>query len=407
MTETFERLKYFFEIGVYNVNKDKKFCCGDTFLSKKIQDENRLICVLSDGLGSGVRANVLSTMTASMALNFCLHNEPIVRTANIIKNTLPVDSTRNISYSTFTIVDVDALAGEGKIVEYDNPPFLFIREGKSIAIQKELLPIDYSITDEGHPPVGNVYLSHIELQPEDRLILFSDGVIQSGMGICFANMPFGWGNDGVTEFVENLIARNPTISAQELAHTVVTRAEYNDGYKSKDDITCGVLYVRSPRRLLLCSGPPFDESKDVYLGEVVRSFEGKKIVCGGTTSKIISKQLGEKIEVSLTNISPDIPPASFMKGIDLITEGILTLGRLSELLETGSVSDVQGNTPAHDIFRMLMQSDCIYFLVGTKINEAHQDPSLPVELEIRRNVIKRILSLLEDKFLKEVHVEFI
>ena len=127
MSEKKEQVQYFFEVGMYNVNKNGKFCCGDTFMSRKLQDENRLVCVLSDGLGSGVRANILSTMTASMALNFCLRNEPVVRTANIIKNTLPIDSSRNISYSTFTIADVDALTGKGKIVEYDNPPFLLIR----------------------------------------------------------------------------------------------------------------------------------------------------------------------------------------------------------------------------------------------------------------------------------------
>ena len=238
--------------------------------------------------------------------------------------------------------------------------------------------------------------------------MFSDGVVQSGMGISSANMPFGWGVDGIAAYAERVIAQNPTISAQELAHDIVTRAVFNDGYKSKDDITCGTIYIRNPRRLLLVSGPPFDESKDKYLGNMVRDFNGKKVICGGTTSKIISRQLNEPIEVPLTNLSPDMPPASIMKGIDLITEGILTLGKLSELLERKGASDIKGNkTPAHDIFNLLMQSDCIYFLIGTKINEAHQDPSLPVELEIRRNVIKRIEKQLEEKFLKEVHVEFI
>ena len=401
-------LQYFFEVGVYNVNKNGKFCCGDTFMSRKMQEENRLVCVLSDGLGSGVRANILSTMTASMALNFCLRNEPVVRTANIIKNTLPIDSSRNISYSTFTIADVDALTGTGKVVEYDNPPFLLIRNGKVIDVDKELMDVDYTFTDEEHPPVGNVYISHINFKPGDRLIMFSDGVVQSGMGISSANMPFGWGVDGIAAYAEKVIAQNSTISAQDLAHDIVTRAVFNDGYKSKDDITCACVYIRSPRRLLLCSGPPFDEAKDKYLGDVVRDFDGKKIICGGTTSKIISRQLNEPIEVPLTNLSPDMPPASIMKGIDLITEGILTLGKLNELLERKGASDIKGNkTPAHDIFNLLMQSDCIHFLIGTKINEAHQDPSLPVELEIRRNVIKRIEKQLEEKFLKEVHVEFI
>jgi hypothetical protein len=54
-----------------------------------------------------------------------------------------------------------------------------------------------------------------------------------------------------------------------------------------------------------------------------------------------------------------------------------------------------------------MNADVIHFLVGTCVNIAHQDPNLPVELEIRRNVIKKIIRILEEKFLKQVKVQYL
>lgn len=397
-----EKEKFFIEVGSYQNNKFNNIVCGDCVLLRKCIGENRNIAVLSDGLGSGVKANVLSTMTASMAMNFRVRHEPILRTIKAIMDTLPVDSVRNISYSTFTIIDVDS-DGEAKIVEFDNPPLLLVRDNKVTRIKTDDTIIKRKAEGDRQDE-RLIKMSNITLKKEDRLICFSDGVSQSGIGN--RDMPFGW-EDGIDEFIEELVKKNPKISARELSMRIVKQAELNDILKPKDDTSCVVLYVREPRRLLICTGPPFSENKDKYLAEIVSHYRGKKIVCGGTTSQILSRELKREITVNIDDIAAGLPPSSQMEGIDLMTEGIITLGALSELLRKGINNNVSGEGPAWEIYRMILDADIIDLVVGTKINVAHQDPSLPVELEIRRNVVKNIAVLLEERFMKEVRLKFI
>lgn len=397
-----EKEKFFIEVGSYQNNKFNNIVCGDCVLLRKCIGENRNIAVLSDGLGSGVKANVLSTMTASMAMNFRVRHEPILRTIKAIMDTLPVDSVRNISYSTFTIIDVDS-DGEAKIVEFDNPPLLLVRDNKVTRIKTDDTIIKRK-AEGNRQDERLIKMSNITLKKEDRLICFSDGVSQSGIGN--RDMPFGW-EDGIDEFIEELVKKKPKISARELSMRIVKQAELNDILKPKDDTSCVVLYVREPRRLLICTGPPFSENKDKYLAEIVSHYRGKKIVCGGTTSQILSRELKREITVNIDDIAAGLPPSSQMEGIDLMTEGIITLGALSELLRKGINNNVSGEGPAWEIYRMILDADIIDLVVGTKINVAHQDPSLPVELEIRRNVVKNIAVLLEERFMKEVRLKFI
>ncbi|MDD4683780.1 MAG: SpoIIE family protein phosphatase [Bacteroidales bacterium] len=394
--------KLYIEVGSFQHNKHGNIVCGDSVLMHKSIKENRTIAVLSDGLGSGVKANVLSTMTASMALNFRKRREPITRTAKTIMDTLPVDSIRNISYSTFTIVDVES-DGNGKIVEYDNPDLILVRDNKIIKLPAENLIIQSKLSST-NSDTRTIKLSNILLQKEDRLVFFSDGVSQSGIGN--SNMPFGWG-DGVNEFILETIKENIDISARELSRKIVKQADLNDILRPKDDTSCVVFYVREPRRLLICTGPPFTEAKDKYLAEIIRDYKGKKIVCGGTTSKIVSRELGLEIIIDLNDVIAGLPPSSKMEGIDLVTEGIITLGSLASILEEDFPKNIDQKGPHWDMYRMILDADIIDIVAGTKINIAHQDPSLPVELEIRRNVVKKLASLLEEKYMKTVKLKFI
>lgn len=387
------------EVECFQLNKEGNQLCGDVFLSRKVKNEDRIVLAFSDGLGSGVKANVLATLTTSMAVNFTTCNVPVERAAVTIMDTLPVDSKRKISYATFTIADIDS-DGETKIIEFDNPRYLLIRGGISLPIQREEILIKEHSERHRH-----MYRSIINMQKEDRLVMYSDGVTQAGIGTNL--MPFGWEDSGVEEFVLHSIAENDTISAHELARKVVQKANANDVYTPKDDISCAVVYFREPRRLMVCSGPPFREDKDAYLAQMVDTYPGRKIVCGGTTSQIISRELNRLIDVGMMPDKSGLPPASRMEGIDLITEGILTIGKVAEILEEINNAEVIGEGPATQIAKMLLKSDIIDFVIGTKINNAHQDPTLPIELEIRRNVIKRIVRILEEKFLKEVNLQFL
>lgn len=399
MTKAVKDNPFFIEVDMWQQNCKGRPVCGDVFLSKKIKEENRLVMVLSDGLGSGIKANVLASLTASMAVNYTLLKEPIDRIAHTIMKTLPVDSERKISYATFTIVDIES-DGETNVVEYDNPSFVLIRNGKVITPEKESITLE-----ENSIRKKVMYRSHFIAQKEDRMILFSDGVTQSGMGTL--QMPFGWGDEAVQKYIIKELKSKPNKSATALAKKIVQQSQKNDIYLSKDDTTCAVVYFREPRRLLICTGPPFHEQKDKHLASIVKSFPGKKIICGGTTAQILSREFGKEIEVGFDVEKSGLPPTSSMEGVDLITEGILTIGKVAQLLDEHTTGEVEGDGPAIDIVKMLLKNDIIDFVVGTKINIAHQDPNLPVELEIRRNVVKRIVRLLEEKFLKEVRLQFI
>ena len=314
-------------------------------------------------------------------------------------NTLPVCSERHMSYSTFTIIDID-IDGETRILEYDNPQTIILRENRKFDPGWQNIVLD-SEKNAGKELRTCTFVH----QKGDRIISCSDGVPQSGMGN--PKYPFGWGMDNLENYLIQLTTSDPTISATLLASKVVNMANINDNYHSKDDTSCAVIYLRDPRKLLLCTGPPYEEENDIKLGEAVREFEGKKIVCGATTGDIISKQLGIPIIDSFEFDDSDLPPVSFMEGIDLVTEGILTLGKVSEILKKFSPRYKLGKGPADLIVRLLLDSDEIHFIIGTRINIAHQDPNLPVDLEIRRTVVKRIKRTLEEKFLKEVKIRYI
>lgn len=375
-------------------------CCGDVFLSRRMGKNGRVIAILSDGLGSGPIANVLATLTASMALGFTRANQHTDRTARIIMDTLPADSHRRVSYSTFIIASVER-DGETQLVEFDNPPVVLLRNGESIELLRELRKVETQAAGD-----RQMYTSHFFLNPGDRLVMVSDGVTHSGMGR--ASMPFGYGNEALADFAIGLIRADEAISARDLSAAIVKRAAMNDVLRPQDDITCGVLHLRVPRRLLICTGPPYTDNKDAEMASIVRDFAGRKVVCGGTTAEIVARHLGVPVEVVLGEDTDGLPPRSTIQGVDLVTEGVVTLSRVESILRSYTPGESWSSKgPAWGIVHLLGQSDSIQFLVGTHVNIAHYDPKLPVELEARRTLVRRIARLLEEKFNKLVEIRLI
>ncbi len=389
---------FYIEIDYKQKNHHNERICGDVVLIKKVIDENRIIIILSDGMGHGVKANVLATLTSSMALNFTKEHKDNNKIAEIITKTLPVCSQRKISYSTFTIIDIEK-NGKTHILEYDNPETIIIRnnklfapEWKSIILKKENCSIELRSCS-------------FYSEKEDRIIFGSDGITQSGLGS--DKYPFGWGIDNFRNYIFDLLKNKPNISANNLASKIINISYKNDNYEAKDDISCVSLYFRKPRKLLICTGPPYLKEKDIELAENVRNFDGKKIISGATTSDIIAREFNKDIEDTFEFTDKDLPPVSYMEGIDLITEGILTLSKVANILQDYDYNYVPGKGAADQIIRLINESDEIHFIIGTRINIAHQDPNLPIELEIRRTVVRKIAEILEKKLLKEVKMKFI
>ena len=312
-------------------------------------------------------------------------------------NTLPVCSERQISYSTFTIIDVESSGT--KILEYDNPSTIILRGS-------EILDPDWKkvVLDKGKNAGKVLKTCSFIPSKEDRIIFCSDGVAQSGMGS--EPYPFGWGRDEIAEYASKMVSSESSISAITLSGKIVTMAHKNDNYKARDDRSRATIYFREPRKLLICTGPPYEKGKDGELAKKVMGYTGKVILCGGTTADIVARELKKEIVDELVFEDPELPPESFIDGIDLVTEGILTLEKVNEILKYNN-SFRLGKGPADKIVKLIMESDEIHFIIGTRINIAHQDPNLPVDLEIRRTVVKRIARLLEERWLKKVSFEYI
>jgi serine/threonine protein phosphatase PrpC len=391
---------YHVEVGFYQVYHHGEHIGGDVFLSKRIPEESRVLCVLSDGMGSGVKANVLATLTSTIAINLAMEHKNAQNIANIIMKALPVCSERKISYSTYTIIDVNSDTNEVSILEYDNPQTIVMRGYRVLEPNWEKVNFENKNADTR---LQDLNIANFTPKLEDRIVFCSDGITQSGLG---KGLVGGWGRNNLREEIRNIITDNSSISASELAEKIVKKASANDLFVPKDDLSCAVIYFREPRRTMICSGPPLDPLKDPAFSEKLRSFAGRKIVSGATTTEIISRELRRTV-IDEPVVDHTLPPMSRMEGIDLVTEGVLTLSKVIYLLVNVITPNYQyGRGPADQMCKLLLDSDEIHILVGTKINADNIDLSQPVEVEIRKNIIQRVAKVLMDKYMKVVYMEF-
>jgi hypothetical protein len=391
---------YHIEIDVQQKKPKGEIACGDVFMSDIFKEEGRTILVLSDGIGHGIKASVLAHLTATMALKYArFHTKPEI-SSKIIMEALPKSSDGKESYATFTIIELEA-DGQVRIINYDNPPVLIIRNGKLFQ------PKEYELEVRGRENIGKLLrCREFTARKEDRMVFLTDGVAQSGLGN--KQYPMGWGVENIYDFALNQVNRMTDISAAKLARKIINQAAMNDNFELKDDTTCGVIYFREPRKFMLITGPPFYKIKDYDFADRIKTFNGKKIICGGTTAEIIARELDIEVEIHHLAKNPDmLPPVARMDGFEMVTEGILTLGKVEEILENYNSDTRLQDSAAEKVVKLLLQHDSIEIILGTRINWAHQDPEQPLELELRKFVIKRIVKILTNKFFKEVEVEYL
>lgn len=384
----------FIDIDCSQKKKYNQNAYGDYFISKRFPDMNRVVAVLSDGLGSGIKANILACMTSTMLLKFMQENADIEKSCEIIMNSLPVCKVRGISYSTFSAIDC---YDDGKtiIVEEGNPDFIWIREG-------EVLKPDYQIINSKNFKDRKMKVYNIELEKKDRIIFCSDGATQVALGT--KQYPLGLEREGLIKIILNKLNSEPDISSRELSGYLVKQIEIIAPERQlKDDTSIVSIYCRDARESLIFTGPPYHAEKDSFYANTFKNFKGQKAIAGGTTANIISRELNTHIYTDSSVNVGKLPGISFMDGVNLITEGILTLTKSVEYLETGDIKD----DAAGKLVKFMLDSDCLTFMVGAQVNQAHYDPNLPVEIEIRKNIIRKIAKLLEAKYLKKVKITFI
>ena len=384
----------FIDIACAQKKKYNQNAYGDFFTSGRFPNLNRVVAVLSDGLGSGIKANILACMTSTMLLKFLENNSDIEKACEIIMNSLPVCKVRGISYSTFSAIDCYE-NGKAKIVEEGNPDFIWIRNG-------EVLKPEYQVIESKDFKNRKMRVYNIKLEKFDRIIFCSDGATQVAMGT--KAYPLGLEREGLIKIILNKLEQNPEISSKDLSEYLVKQVQLiAPNRELRDDTSIVSLYCRNPRESLIFTGPPYHQNKDNYYAKYFIEFNGKKAISGGTTANIISRELNIPVIPDMSTSTGKLPGLSKMEGIDLVTEGILTLTKVLEYLESGKPEQNAAKT----LMNFMLDSDCISFLVGAQMNKAHYDPNLPIEIEIRKNVIKQIAKVLEEKYLKKVSVQFV
>jgi hypothetical protein len=381
-------------LDIYDLSLKKKGeeLCGDTF--KALRTPCKTIVVLSDGLGSGVKANILATMTTEIILTLLSQEIPLEEVIKTIIGTLPVCKIRKIAYSTFTIVEINNQDFTFSVSNFDNPPILYFRRGKLFTPEKQQQKIlNKTITRwEG------------KLETGDFLGMMSDGVLYAGMGKVHN---FGWGWENISKFMEGLfITQRPM--ARDLVYQVISKTHSLYSGEIGDDATFAGIYVRPRTALMIFTGPPMNKAMDDYYVNQLLQFPGRKVVCGGTTANIVSRVTGNPVETDISSMRRDVPPIGRMDKLDLLTEGILTISKALEYLRS-SQCDISrlpvDNNGAVLFSRELLNADYIYFLVGQRMNEFYQNPRLPETISIRKNLIKELADLLQERN-KEVVVEY-
>ena len=383
------------DIGFKSINHHGEQLCGD-HIDIVEPDENSTVIVLSDGLGSGVKASILSTLTSKIISTMMAEGLPLEECVSTIAATLPVCSVRGVAYSTFTIIHIKNNT-TAEIIQYDNPQVIFLRDGENFDYPKTEMNI------EGKKILKSV----IKLRENDTFIAMSDGCPHAGIGISYN---FGWKREDIINFMETLAPVGYT--AKTLSTMLVDECNKLYGFKPGDDATACVVKIRKREPMNILFGPPSNRDDADRMMSLFFSKIGKHIICGGTTSTIAAKYLRKPLKASLTFETSDIQPIAELDGADLVTEGVITVNRVLEyakdyLKDNTRYEEWSFNRDGASLISRLLFEEAtdINFFVGRAINPAHQNPDLPINFSIKMNLVEELSECLK-KMGKRIKVSY-
>lgn len=375
------------EVDSKSLNKYGEELCGDN-VEIVYPDEDSLVVVLADGLGSGVKASILSTLTSKIISTMIANNMNITDCVSAIAATLPVCSVRQVAYSTFTIIRIIENR-RAQIIQFDNPGVILLRGG-----------VHYEFPSESQMIEGKtIYKTELSLQEGDVFVAISDGVEHAGVG---GRLNFGWQRTDIIRFLERLYKSDHT--AHTLTGVLLEQCDVLYDGRPGDDATVCTVKIRRRNPVCLLIGPPENPDDAEKMMGLFFSKGGKHIVCGGTTANLAADFLGRELNTRLPSADddPEIPPVAFIEGVDLVTEGVITISKVLEYTRSylqGSCNDysLRRNTDgASQIARMLLEEATdISFFVGKAINPAHQNPNLPITFSIKMRLVEELAQNLE------------
>ena len=375
------------DVAWRSLNKYQEELCGDKVEILKTGDSD--IVILADGMGSGVKANILATLTSKILGTMLREGAAIESCVETIARTLPVCKVRKVAYATFSILQIFH-SGQAYLAEFDNPSCVFIRDGK-------ILDYPYKVREiEGK----KIHEYRFQVKKNDCFVLMSDGVIYAGAG-SILNMQ-GWTWEAMAEYT--LKCTKKTLSASRLA--VLLSQACDELYEERpgDDTTIAVARVIERRIVNIFTGPPKDKADDDRLMHEFMRSEGKKVVSGGTSSNIAARFVGKEIITRPDSADPDVPPAAEIEGIDLVTEGVLTLGKCLKLLKKYAngefdeefFDELDADNGASRLAKLLIE-ECteLNLFVGTSVNKAHKNSELSFDLSMRMNLVEQLIRIMK------------
>ena len=383
------------DIGYKSINHYGEQLCGD-HVDVVEQEDNSTVIVLADGLGSGVKASILSTLTSKIISSMMAAGLRLEDCVDTIAATLPVCSVRGVAYSTFTIIHL-INNDMAELIQYDNPHVILLRDSVNYDYPKTEMTISGK----------KIYKSVIKLHEDDLFIAMSDGCPHAGIGVAYN---FGWKREDIISFMESIAPAGYT--AKTLSTILVDECYKLYGGQPGDDATACVVRIRKRVPMNLLFGPPSSRDDNDRMMSLFFSKEGKHIICGGTTSSIAARYLGKPLVPSLSYDQSDVPPIAYLEGVDLVTEGVITINKVltyakdyldqNDLYEQWSIK----RDGASMICRLLFEEATdINFYVGRAINPAHQNPDLPINFNIKMNLVKELSECLK-KMGKHIKVSY-
>ena len=369
--------------GIVSLNKKKEKICGDYYTIITDPDSDSTVMVLSDGLGSGVKANILATLTAEM-LSIMIARKVNIRTAvKAVADALPVCSVRNLAYATFTVM----VAEENEIclLQYDNPDVILLRNGKNVEYCRDILMFGEK----------EIHQSYFQFGEGDMLIFMSDGVTNAGMG---KTTYAGWGREEVVEFCEQHYRDG--MSAQEMSSAIADAGLALNLDETDDDLTVLTVAAMKKNIVNIMVGPPADREDDRSYFETFFQKEGMHVVCGGTTAKLVADYLRTEVAGLPDSGTEEVPAMSEIKGIDLVTEGLLTLEKLVDYCDdfqedrTYFNQIIKKKDGAAELFRVLFaEATEINFFFGNALNDNYT--SLHIDREKKKKMALELIDHLK------------
>lgn len=388
----------FFIDSAYNsLIKYGEELCGDHVEQVDLEDSR--IFVLSDGLGSGVKANILATLTSKIAATMLREGSSLEETIDTIVHTLPICSERKLAYSTFTIIKVFK-DGRAYCAEFDNPSVILVKNGESFKLDKVQRVINDKVILE----------SVFDLDEDTMLVAISDGVVHAGVG---KSLSLGWEWENVEAFLKELSTKSR--STKSAIRLILDRADSLYEGRAGDDTTVLAVKIRRQEAINLFTGPPKNPDEDYEVIKKILEAEGKVVVCGGTTASIVAKTIGCEIEVDVSTMTPGIPPIGIIPRIALVTEGVITINRAVEIIRLYidehtnhvALSKLNENNAASMLAKILIEEcDKLNIWFGQAVNPAHQTPDFNMNFDFKMNQINDLAELLRSLG-KEVSIKYI